>query len=139
MFSIEQRATRLVLPWPPTVNGMWRTTGTGRKQRTYLTDEGKNYKSTVAAICRQSGHMIYAAGDRLGYVLLLHPPDRRRRDASNYVKCVEDALTEAGVWPDDEQVDWFVVKKMERIPGGRAVITIVLAEGGPAQWLLSGV
>ena len=46
-----------------------------------------------------------------------HMPDKRRRDLDNLLKGLFDALTHAGVWMDDSQVDDFRVRRA-RHPDG---------------------
>ncbi len=41
---------------------------------------------------------------RLG-AILVYPPDRRARDLDNLGKALLDALTKAGVYGDDSQID----------------------------------
>jgi Holliday junction resolvase RusA-like endonuclease len=38
------------------------------------------------------------------------PPDARRRDIDNYNKALFDALTHAGIWEDDSQVQRMLVE-----------------------------
>lgn len=42
---------------------------------------------------------------RIKIGLVLHAPNRQKRDIDNFMKCVLDALTHAGVWNDDSQID----------------------------------
>jgi crossover junction endodeoxyribonuclease RusA len=42
--------------------------------------------------------------------IILYPPDARRRDIDNYNKALFDALTHAGIWEDDSQVQRMLVE-----------------------------
>jgi crossover junction endodeoxyribonuclease RusA len=53
---------------------------------------------------------------RVGVTMELYPPDRRKRDIDNYCKGPLDALTHAGVWEDDEQIDELHIYKREADP-----------------------
>lgn len=119
---------RIVLPYPPSVNHAYRRTSQGGVPRTYLSKDGKDFKTDVARavmIARSNGDLPRdAIAGRCRYTLTLFPPNRRRRDISNAVKICEDAITTAGVWVDDEQVDELTIKRGPVHPGGCAVIEI---------------
>lgn len=57
-----------------------------------------------------------------------HMPDRRRRDLDNLQKAAFDALTKSGFWLDDQQVDYYSVKRMPVVKGGRLELTITEME-----------
>lgn len=93
------------LPWPPSVNAMWRTPNSGPLAgRTMLSKEGRDYRRAVAKAVQQQ--RVATLGDaRLRVELEVRMPDRRRRDLDNMPKALFDGLTHAGVWTDDSQID----------------------------------
>jgi len=92
--------TKLVcrLPFPPSVNVAWRT----YRNVTTLSKDGKAFREAVAHVLRGCTSLGSA---RLRVVVTLYPPDKRRRDIGNFDKALFDALTCAGVWDDDSQID----------------------------------
>lgn len=113
----------LQLPFPPTVNTMWR-----RGQRsTYLSKKGRQYRTdAVAAVLEQFPDRPFADSmdQRLEVSIHLEPPDRRQRDLDNYPKAILDTLTHAGVWVDDSQIDKLHITRGDKVKGGRATVTI---------------
>ena len=78
----------LCLPWPPSVNRIWRSVG----GRVLLSADGRAYRQIVAAaVLEQHGPADPLTG-RLSMTLRAYPPDRRRRDVDNLAKLVLDAL-----------------------------------------------
>lgn len=61
---------------------------------------------------------------RLSVYIRFHPPCNRRRDLDNYTKATLDALTHAGFWEDDSQIDKLTISRAEKINKGRLVITV---------------
>ncbi|MGT2037039.1 RusA family crossover junction endodeoxyribonuclease, partial [Enterobacter hormaechei subsp. hoffmannii] len=51
-----------------------------------------------------------------------------RRDLDNLQKAAFDALTKSGFWLDDQQVDYYSVKRMPIVKGGRLELTITELE-----------
>ena len=52
------------------------------------------------------------------------PPDRRRRDMDNYNKGLLDALTHAGIYPDDSDIDDLRVQRGPICKGGAIVMRL---------------
>lgn len=101
------REMRFTLPMPPSVNALYGVNHrTGQK---FLLDEQRRFRSVVIGLVK--GRMLreeQRAKPLLGRVQLVaafHFADRRRSDVSNRVKALEDALTHAGAYRDDSQID----------------------------------
>ena len=105
MFQIE-------LPWPPSVNGYWRSF----RGRQILSKRARTYKDTIAIIMAKNTFSRLSGG--LSADIVLHPPDKRRRDWDNWHKAVFDALADCGLYDDDSQVNFATVRFAEpRRPG----------------------
>ena len=108
------------LPFPPSVNGMWRAF----RNRTILSKRGREYRvSAIAAINKLELSNLNIDG-HLSVTLVLNPPTLRRFDIDNYPKAIFDALTHAGFWLDDEQVDRLTIKRGVKASGGNVEISI---------------
>lgn len=85
----------------------------------YVTAKGTAYRREVARLAMAAGlHRLRFAG-RVWAEYDCYPPDRRTRDLSNLLKCLEDALVDAGIIQDDGQIDGFRMRRQEiRRPGG---------------------
>ena len=96
----------VTLPWPPTVNLYWRHKVTGRLATVYISAEGKAYRQAVNDLVMEAAMVqryLKAVGP-VRVVIEAFPPDRRKRDLDNILKSLLDALTHAGVWEDDSQI-----------------------------------
>ena len=124
---------RLELPFPPSVNRYWRHVAAGGGVRVLLSSEGRRYKAAVGARLRAGASGEPLTG-RLAVEVRLYPPDRLRRDIDNFGgKALLDALTAAGVWRDDSQVDELRIRRCGVCPGGRCVVDIRRLDGGRMQ------
>lgn len=116
---------RLTLPFPPSLNTYYRhcviplKSGRGRSV-TLISKPGREYRADVVRI---AGGGVALSG-RLAVTLELFPPDKRSRDVDNHAKAVLDALTHAGVWSDDSQIDELHIYRREIERGGELIVTI---------------
>ena len=96
----------LTLPWPPTVNSYYRNIS----GKTLISSKGREYRKAVAdQVLTQHGALQLQS--RLAVSIVAHVPDKRRRDLDNLLKSVLDALTHAGVWLDDSQIDSLAIAR----------------------------
>ena len=94
-----------ILPWPVSVNALYRARG----KRVYVSARGKAFKKACGVIFAGS-KMVYET-ERVWLDIEVYPPDNRKRDISNLIKIVEDALP----WfRDDSQVDKIKIKRCEK-------------------------
>jgi crossover junction endodeoxyribonuclease RusA len=119
---IKGERLKLSLPWPPTTNNLYHNLPKGGRR---LTKAARSYKEAVCDLVLETGSAKGFTGS-LRLNLLLHPPDKKRRDLSNFVKLIEDSFTAAGVWLDDSQVDHLEVKRglPSRQAGGSVSVVV---------------
>lgn len=113
----------IYLPWGPSVNNYW-AAGAGKVR--YVSKKGRQYRLDTAQCVLEQCPGIYLS-DRLCVDVILYPPDRKRRDLDNHMKALLDAITHAGLWEDDEQIDQLQIYRGEVIKGGGARVEINLA------------
>jgi len=96
----------LILPFPPSVNGYWRSPNKGAlKGRTLISETGRKFRvNALASVLEQLHRKPKALTSDLAVSIVLYPPTNHKRDLDNYFKALLDALTHAGVWKDDSQI-----------------------------------
>jgi len=106
------------LPYPPSVNHIYARTKRGGVM---LNPNAKAYREEVIYTIGK-GHTMLTG--RLRVHVDAYMPDKRIRDVSNILKSLEDAMTHAGIWQDDSQIDDLrVVRKGIESPG-RVVVSV---------------
>lgn len=110
----------IALPYPPTTGNHTAKRG---KHGHYTDPAITRYRWDVAVIARQQGAAKRLDGS-LRVVAEISPPDRRRRDLDNVFKVVADALTHAGVWLDDHQIDDLRLIRMPPVREGLVSVSV---------------
>jgi crossover junction endodeoxyribonuclease RusA len=88
-----------------------------------ISKAGKEFKAQVSDYVVE--YRVPKLGNaRLEMQIILYPRDRRRQDISNRIKILEDALVDAGVFDDDEQIDILMVSRGEIKKGGGCMVII---------------
>lgn len=113
---------KLTLPWPSSTNHSHHY-GSGRK---FLSKKTKQFREKVQEIVIEANPSKIEG--RLAVFYALYPPDKRRRDIGNYEKQTTDALMEAGLFDDDEQIDFIWLLRREVVKGGMVKAVIVTAD-----------
>jgi crossover junction endodeoxyribonuclease RusA len=109
----------LNLPLPPSINHYWGQSG----HRRYVSKAGVAFKEAVSNYV--SEYNVPKLGDaRLEFQVTLYPRDRRKQDIDNRIKALWDALAEAGVFDNDEQIDILIVHRGEIKKGGGCLVFI---------------
>jgi len=86
---------------------------------------GQQYRNLVLGELLEQGVAGARISDRVAVRIMIYVPDRRRRDLDNLPKSVLGALTHAGVWGDDYQVDELRLIRMPlTVRGGMLAVTI---------------
>ena len=110
---------RYELPYPPSVNNYWHTSG----KRRYISPAGKKFTEEVAVNVYEQGYKQF--GDKsLGISVMIHPRSKRIFDLDNTLKAILDALMKANVYDDDSQFEYIEIARGEARDGGAAVVHI---------------
>jgi crossover junction endodeoxyribonuclease RusA len=109
----------LNLPLPPSVNHYWGTHG----HRRYVSKAGVLFKEQVSDYVAEY-RVPKLGAERLEMKVVLYPKDRRKQDIDNRIKALWDALADAGVFDNDEQIDILLVERGEIKKGGGALVMI---------------
>ena len=88
-----------------------------------MSKAGKEFKAQV------SDYVVEYKVPKLGTARLemqvtLYPKDRRKQDIDNRIKALWDALADAGVFDNDEQIDTLMVQRGAIKKGGGCMVII---------------
>ena len=88
-----------------------------------MSKAGKEFKAQV------SDYVVEYRVPKLGTARLemqvtLYPKDRRKQDIDNRIKALWDALADAGVFDNDEQIDTLMVQRGAIKKGGGCMVII---------------
>jgi crossover junction endodeoxyribonuclease RusA len=114
----------LTLPLPPTINTYYGARAHGKRR--FVKPAGLAFRMKVAEIVAQAGHKTLEG--RVSLFAAIYPADRRKQDLDNRSKSLQDALTHAGVWLDDEQIDELHIVRREVVKGGQVKVVIAPIE-----------
>ena len=93
-----------LLPWPPTVNGIWRRSGA----RIHKSPKYEEWRQAASVALRRASPPKMIPGS-VSIELRLYGPSRRSYDIDNRAKAVLDLLQSEEVIEDDRQVDRLVL------------------------------
>ena len=106
------------LPYPPSVNHYWRRVGA----RTLISRGGRAFRAAVCSLLASRG--IHPLNGPLVVDVVVHPPDRRRRDIDNVQKALLDALQHGGAYCDDSQIVRLSIERGQPVEGGKTIVQI---------------
>lgn len=98
------------LPWPPSVNHYYRHVG----PRVLISRDGRKYRETIVSLLRDQKTEPFE--DAVDLAVDAYPPDNRRRDLDNLLKCLLDSFTFGGLYRDDSQIKKITITKREPMP-----------------------
>lgn len=110
----------LTLPLPPSVNSYWRKSPKGM----YISQEGKDFRQRVAEIVAEHNAIKFGSA-RLFVAMRVSMRDKRIADVDNRIKAMLDALTHAGVYDDDSQIDDLFVTRGPIVKGGECTVMVM--------------
>jgi crossover junction endodeoxyribonuclease RusA len=106
-----------MMPWPPSVNHYYERNRSGGVR---IGKAGLKYRDAIALLFRG----FDTISGPISVDITAHPPDNRRRDLDNLLKCTLDALQKAGVYQDDFQIDRLTVSRACPVKDGRLIVRI---------------
>lgn len=108
------------LPYPPSVNGYWRTF----RNRQIISKRGREYVNLVDSEMQKLGLKGEQIDCSVSFRMVINPPTLRSYDVDNFTKGVFDALSKCKFWIDDSQVQKLTVIKGEKVKGGNVAVTV---------------
>lgn len=87
----------LTLPFPPSVNGYWRTPNKGSSRgRTLVSERGRAFQAeAIAQVMEQLRRRPKPISADISVAVVFYPPTKARRDLDNFFKAMFDAMTQA--------------------------------------------
>jgi crossover junction endodeoxyribonuclease RusA len=108
------------LPWPPSVNHYWVHTKSGR---VFIGPRGLAFREAVKLAVRGQPPL---GANHVFMTIEALPPDNRRRDLDNILKCLLDSFEHAGVYNDDSQVKHIDAQMLPPEKGTEGFVWVVL-------------
>jgi crossover junction endodeoxyribonuclease RusA len=109
---------RFELPYPPSVNHYYIHTSRGVK----ISAKGVKYRADAYYLL--SKYRGKCQDKKIAVTINVFPPDKRKRDLDNILKCLLDAMEHANVYENDNNIDMLTVIRRQRVPNGCVQIWI---------------
>ena len=97
----------LELPYPPSVNHYYRKVVRWKRGKPFvcvkLGSKGEMHRKAVSLVCAMN--KVRTLKGRLEAQVMLYPPDKRKRDIDNPIKCLLDSMEHGRVYENDNQID----------------------------------
>ena len=110
------------LPWPPSLNRLWRATPAGVK----LSEAGRQYAVAVSNALPIG--VVQRFQKRLVVWVWLHAPNARTYDVDNRLKALLDSCTKACLWQDDKLIDEIHVMRGAADPAGVGYVDMTVQQ-----------
>lgn len=110
---------RFELPYPPSINHYYIRTN----DRVVLGPKGTRYRHDAGLLLHR--YRGACKDKRLAITINVFPPDKRKRDLDNVLKCVLDSLEYAQVFEDDNQIDMLTVIRRSVVSPGHVAMWII--------------
>lgn len=110
---------RFEIPYPPSINHYYLRTPTG----VIIGMKGRKYRRDVGYVLHPYRNAC-SEGLRLTVTINVFPPDNRKRDIDNILKCSLDAMQYAKVFYDDNQIDFLTVIRRNTVNDGKLAVWI---------------
>lgn len=110
---------RFELPYPPSINHYYVRARSG----VVLGEEGRRYRRDVYYLLHQY-RQAFTGDKKLSVTINLYPPDKRKRDIDNILKCLLDSMEYANVYENDNNIDMLTVIRRQRVPNGSVHVWI---------------
>ena len=117
----------ITLPFPPSMNGYWRSIGPGR---VIISKRGREHREEVIYACIVERGAITSdpMEGRLAVTIEAIAPDKRRRDLDNMLKAILDSLEHAKVYENDSQIDDLHITRLPPDKPGSVIVTVTEIE-----------
>lgn len=115
------RSRNYRLPWPPSLNRIWRAFG----GRVILSLLARDYIARCSNAL-PTGRVEPLRGRLVVWLHLCAPDNGRKYDIANREKILCDTLTKNRVWLDDEQIDCMVINR--GAPAGKGHVDVLIQE-----------
>lgn len=113
-----QNSVKVVLPYPPSLNRMYRTACQGGRSRIYKSAEGVAYQQSIKLYVPNIEPLV---GSVAVSIAVYRP--QKRGDIDNVLKCLLDALNGI-LWLDDSQIVRLLIERYDDKANPRAVVVV---------------
>lgn len=107
------------MPYPPSINHYYVRTPLGMA----VGLKGKKYRRDVSLMLTPFRNKFNET-DRISLTINVFPPDKRKRDLDNLLKCIQDSLQDAEIIHDDNQIDMLTIIRRNDIKHGKLSVWI---------------
>lgn len=109
---------KLELPWPVSLNAYYRI----RQNRIMVTAEARNYRQKACFLAYRLRRAFWH--DKIYLKIEAYPPNKRKFDIDNVLKCLIDSLQEAKIFENDSQIETILIEKKEIQDPAKVIISI---------------